>query len=34
MENPSVKDVKMMENEARGASDVAVYANTNMAAVR
>ena len=34
MENPPLKDVKMMEKEARGASDVAVNANINMAAVR
>ena len=34
MENPPLKDVKMMEKEARGASDVAVDANINMAAVR
>ena len=33
MENPPLKDVKMMEKEARGASDVAVDANINMAAV-
>ena len=33
IENPSLKDVKIMEQEARGASDVAVDANTNMAAV-
>ena len=34
MKNPSLKDVKMMEKEARGASGVAVDANINMAAVR
>ena len=34
MENPPLKDVNMMEKEARGACDVAVDANINMAAVR
>ena len=34
MENSPLKDVKMMEKEVRGAGDVAVDANINMAAVR
>ena len=34
MENPPLKDVKMMEKEARSASDVALDTNINMAAVR
>ena len=34
MENPSLKDVKMMKKKARSAGDVAVDANINMAAVR
>ena len=34
IENPPLKNVKMMEKEARCASDVAVDANINMTAVR